>query len=77
MEADKQKGTEVEKGKITTIKLSEGTKKRVDHLRIYNRETYEDIINRLLDLLNTIRVNPGHARMKLIKLEKERKRNIK
>lgn len=63
--------------KITTIKLSESTKKRIEHLKIYTRETYEEIIQRLLNILNVTIKNPEAARHKLISLEKQRKRNFR
>ena len=38
------KDSKVSKEEITTIKLSKGTKERLDHLRIHPRETYEEIM---------------------------------
>lgn len=34
---------------ITTIKISSKTKSILNELRIYRRETYDDIMNRLLN----------------------------
>jgi predicted transcriptional regulator len=62
--------------KITTIKLSEETKARVDHLKRYPRETYEEILVRMLELLNLTRQSPERARISLIKLDKERRKNL-
>jgi predicted transcriptional regulator len=64
-------------GKITTIKLSDTTKQRIDHLKRYPRETYEEILVRMLELLNLTRQSPERARIALIKLEKERRKNIR
>ena len=63
--------------KITTIKLSEVTMARLDHVRLYQRETYEEIMIRLLEVLNMVRANPEHARISLLKLDKERRKNLK
>lgn len=76
MEANKLQNTQVSKSRITTIKLTEKTKARLDHLKLYSRETYEEIMIRFLDILNTCRQSPERARIKLIRLEKERKRNL-
>lgn len=62
--------------KITTIKISEATKARIDHLKRYPRETYEEILVRMLELLNITRQSPERARISLIKLDKERKKNL-
>ncbi|MEK6889006.1 MAG: hypothetical protein AABW80_02765 [Nanoarchaeota archaeon] len=66
-----------QKGKITTIKLSDSTKKRIDHLKLYPRETYEEILQRFLNILNITIKNPEIARAKLLSLDKQRKRNFK
>lgn len=55
---------------ITTIKLSKGTKSRLDRLKDHKRETYEDILQNLLNLLNVCRVNPEKARAKLLALDR-------
>lgn len=73
---DKEVNTK-NKDKITTIKLSHSTKERIDHLKRYPRETYEEIMVRMLELLNMARQNPERARISLIKLDKERRKNIK
>lgn len=59
--------------KTTTIKLSIETKERLENFRIYKRETYEEIIKKMLDILNTCRLSPSHARMKLVKIERQKK----
>lgn len=63
--------------KITTIKLSEETKHRLDHLKLYPRETYDEIVQRLLNILNLTIKNPQASRARLINLDKQRKRNFK
>ena len=66
----------MENRKITTIKLSEATKARLDKLRFYKRETYEEIVERILGILNLCKISPEKARSKLINLDKIHK-NIK
>lgn len=58
---------------ITTIKLAAATKDRLDHFRLYRRETYDDVVQRLLELLNLCRLNPESARLRLLALDKQRK----
>ncbi|MBI2632030.1 hypothetical protein HYW75_03435 [Candidatus Pacearchaeota archaeon] len=62
---------------ITTIKLSKKTKDRIEHLRSYKRESYEDILEKMLDVLNICRFEPGKAQGRLEQIERERKNNIK
>jgi hypothetical protein len=52
------------------------TKKRIDQLRVYPRESYDEIIIRILSILNTCRTEPDRARSRLALFEKERKRNF-
>ena len=59
---------------ITTIKLNKTTKARIDKLRLHKRETYEEIIQSLLDILNTCRLNPQKAQARLLSMEKLSKR---
>lgn len=44
--------------KITTIKLDEETKTRLDHLKEHERETYNHIVKKILYVLNEIRKDP-------------------
>ena len=55
---------------ITTIKLKKITKKRLDKLKSHKRETYDDILEKTLEILNTCRIDPGKARIKLIQIDK-------
>lgn len=59
-----------EKDKITTIKLSKKTKDRLDKLKVYKRESYEEIIQKVLEILNLVRTNPEQARGKLIAIDR-------
>ena len=60
--------------KITTIKLSRETKARLDHLRVHPRETYEEILQRILQILSFSRFAPEQARGRLMEIEKQHKR---
>lgn len=59
-----------EKSEITTIKLSRETKARLDKLKNYKRETYEELLQNILNLLNTVKINPEKARSKLLVLDR-------
>ena len=61
---------EQEKSKITTIKLSQQTKDRLDKLKSHKRETYEGILQEILNILNLCKINPEKARAKLLVLDK-------
>ena len=65
------------KNKITTIKIENETKKRLDGLKEYGRETYNEILIKVLNIINiTIRNPIAGARIfrgiKRKKLGKER-----
>jgi len=62
---------------ITTIKLKKTTKVRLDHLRLYKRETYEEILQKMLEILNLCRIAPERARMKLIAIDKQKRKESK
>lgn len=60
---------------ITTIKLSKFTKERLDKLKEYKRETYEEILQKMLGILTVCRTNPERARANLIALERKKRRS--
>lgn len=62
---------------ITTIKLLKETKERIDKLRVYRRETYDEILQELLNILNICKVNPESARQKLLAIDIKKKRDKK
>ncbi len=62
---------------ITTVKLKRKTKQRLDNLRVYRRETYNEILEKILDVLNLCRLNPEIARAKLITIDKAKRKNLK
>lgn len=54
----------------STIKLSKKTKKRLDHLKEYKRETYEEIVQKLLGILNICRTDPDRAQDRLVGIDR-------
>jgi len=47
---------------ITTIKVHKETKERLDKLKENSRETYEDVLKKMLFILNTAKTQPQRAR---------------
>jgi hypothetical protein len=64
----------MENREISTIKLKKQTKARLDHLRVYRRETYEEIMEKILNILNLVRQNSEQARARLISIDKQKRR---
>lgn len=48
-------------GKISTIKLSSETKARLDHLKEFEKESYDEILRKILFVLNSLRNSPSAA----------------
>jgi hypothetical protein len=61
----------------TTIKLNKETKERLDNLKEYRRETYEELLQKILQILNLCKISPAKARFKLISIDRKRKRETK
>ena len=61
---------------ITTIKIQKETKARIEKLREHKRETYDDILRKILYVLNTNRDDPDRARKILVKIDELRKRML-
>lgn len=59
---------------ITTIKLQKETKERLEKLRESRRESYDDIIRKMLYVLNVTRDNPNKARGILERIDDLRER---
>ncbi len=53
----------------TTIKISKKTKQRLDNLKEYKRESYEDVIIKILHILNQIRKDPVSGNRLLGKID--------
>ncbi len=54
---------------ITTIKLTKKTKSRLDKLKTHKRDSYEEIVQRMLEILNISRLNPSKAKEKLMEID--------
>jgi len=65
----------MENKEISTIKLRKQTKARLDRLKVYRRETYDEILEKMLNILNIIRFNPEQARSRLVAIDKQKRRN--
>jgi hypothetical protein len=64
------------KSESTTIKISKETKKRLDNFREYNAESYEELIKKMLYILNTVRKNPELGKSILNSIDKNIKRKL-
>ncbi len=62
------------KDNITTLKLEKETKERLEKLREHKRETYDDIIRKIMYVLNTVRDEPVKAKAILEFIDEKRKR---
>jgi len=62
------------KDKTTTLKLEKETKERLEKLREHKRETYDDIIRKILFVLNMVRDEPEKARAILEFIDEKRRR---
>ena len=62
--------------KITTLKLSEETKNRIEKLKEHRKESYDDILKKILYVLNTLREEPEKARRILEKISEIRNRML-
>jgi hypothetical protein len=60
----------VDKNKITTIKLDKATKARLDKLKISKNESYDEVIQKILHILNICKVNPLKARTHLKEIDR-------
>jgi hypothetical protein len=61
-------------GTITTIKISTETKQRLDRLKEHPRETYEEVLKKILFILNISKKNPDKASKLLKRLDSMIKR---
>jgi predicted DNA-binding protein len=59
---------------ITTLKLEKETKERLEKLREHKRETYDDIIRKIMYVLNTVREEPSKAKAILEFIDEKRRR---
>jgi len=63
--------------KITTIKITKETKNRLDRLKEHHREAYEEVLRKVLFILNTTKKNPEKAQRILNKIDSTQKRKQK
>ncbi|MFA5857341.1 MAG: hypothetical protein WC867_08315 [Candidatus Pacearchaeota archaeon] len=61
-------------GSITTIKISTETKQRLDRLKEHPRETYEEVLKKILFVLNISKKDPDKAAKLLKRLDSMIKR---
>jgi len=61
---------------ISTIKLSKRNKERLLKLKVYKNETFEEIIEKMLNIFNLCKQNPEQARQALVSLEAQKKINM-
>ena len=65
---------------ITTIKIRRETKRRLDKFKEHDKETYEEVIRKLLFILNASKKNPERAQKIIRKIDsiiKRKERNTK
>ena len=63
-----------ENTKITTIKVERETKGRLDRLKEHERESYNEVIKKILHLLNIFRKNPEQGNKVLKAIDNSIKR---
>jgi len=62
---------------ITTIKIHKGTKMRLDRLKEHERESYEQVLRKLLFILNLSKKDPEKAQKIFRKIDSVIKRKEK
>jgi hypothetical protein len=62
--------------KITTVKLTEETKNRLEKLKEHKKESFDDILKKILYVLNVVREEPEKAKRILEKIGEVRSRMI-
>jgi predicted transcriptional regulator len=62
---------------ITTIKLDKETKERLEKLREHKRESYDELIRKILYVLSLAKTEPEKARITLSRIDENRERMIK
>lgn len=58
----------------TTIKINLDTKSRLDKLKVHKKDSYDEVIQKILGILNTLKDNPFQARSKLNEIESLREK---
>jgi len=57
---------------ITTIKIEKETKQRLEKLREYKKESYDEILRKILGILNVVKAEPDKARVILDRIDETR-----
>ncbi len=63
----------VSSDKVTTIKIDKETKLRLDKLKVHHKESYDEIIQKILYVLNLCKANPLEAKNRLLAIDKVKK----
>lgn len=59
---------------ITTIKIANETKSRLNKLKEFDRESYDQVLRKMLYILNECRKNPIKAKKILVSIDQSIKR---
>ena len=59
---------------ITTIKISKETRERLVRLKEYDRETFNDVLNKVFYILNVCKKDPEKSQRTLINLDRKIKK---
>ena len=65
-----------EGSRVTTVKLLEETKLRIEKLREHKRESYDDLLRKIIYVLNVAREEPDKAKRVLERISDLRARMI-
>ena len=65
-----------ESSPISTVKLSKKTKERLLKLKVYKNETFEEIIEKMLNIFNLCIQSPEKAKQALTAIDAQRKINM-
>jgi len=57
---------------ITTIKIEKETKQRLEKLREYKKESYDEILRKILGILNVVKIEPEKSRRILERIDETR-----
>jgi hypothetical protein len=76
MQKQRNRGKKPKKEQITTIKLKHETKARLDNLKEFERESYDEIIKKILFVLNTARSSPETAQGILRNIDSKLRRKM-
>ncbi len=66
----------VSTNKITTIKIDKETKARLDKLKVHQKESYDEIIQKILYVLNLCKASPEEAKSRLLAIDQAKKLNL-